>query len=189
LGMPVPDDTDATNQRSALRAIARGDQTAIERLYDQYSPSVMALAMRMLANREQAEELVTDVFMELWNRCERFDPARCRLAAHLLALCRERAIDRVRTRQCAKPALRDQPDTHTPRDPSSLFAQLAPEQRAVLELAYFEAAPPAQIAARLGQPLETITLRLRHGLIQLRDRHRAARNDTGSAGATQGQAS
>jgi RNA polymerase sigma-70 factor (ECF subfamily) len=169
-----------------LAAIIAGDQEAMAQLYARYSAMVLALALRILRDRASAEELLNDVFMELWNRCERFDAQRGSLATYLLTLARSRAIDRRRAqrRQLTVPLpdggmsdpasdalgspLRTMAGDEDRQHLAAGLAQLSAEQRQALELAYYEDLSHSQIAERLGRPLGTVKTHIRQGLIQLR---------------------
>jgi RNA polymerase sigma-70 factor (ECF subfamily) len=178
-----------------LARVAAGDHAAMERLYDRYSPMVMALALRILRERAPAEELLNDVFMELWSRVERFDAARGNLLTYLLTLCRSRAIDRLRAQRRhaavgldeagtaapdadgrGAPSLRLEDEEHRQRVAAAL-AQLGADQRKALELAYFEDLSHSQIAALLGRPLGTVKTHVRQGLIQMRELLRTMMGD------------
>ncbi len=177
---------DGGDDGAMMAAIIAGDQGAMATLYARYSAMVLALALRILRDRALAEELLNDVFMELWNRCERFDAQRGSLATYLLTRARSRAIDRLRAkrRQLTVPL----PDGGM-SDPAggalsspigavagdddrqhlaAGLAQLTAEQRQALELAYYEDLSHSQIAERLGRPLGTVKTHIRQGLIQLR---------------------
>jgi RNA polymerase sigma-70 factor (ECF subfamily) len=174
-----------------LAGITAGDQAAMERLYDRYSPMVLALAVRILRDRAAADELLNDVFMELWNRIDRFDATRGTLATYLLTLARSRAIDRLRARKrqglvalpeggMAEPEpdalgapLRTVVADENKQQLSAALARLPQECRQALELAYFEDLSHSQIAERLARPLGTVKTHIRQGLIQLRDSMRS----------------
>ena len=81
-----------------MRAVSEGDAVSFASLYDRYSPAVLALCIRILRSRAYAEELLSDVFQEVWNRPERYDPARGNVLTYLITLARSRAIDRLRSR-------------------------------------------------------------------------------------------
>lgn len=175
-----------------LVGLAARDQTAMERLYDRYSPMVLALALRVLHDRAPAEELLNDVFMELWNRPERYDPSRGGLLTYLLTLGRSRAIDRLRAQRsragttldeantpetgASSGALRIEDEEHR-QCVAAALGQLPSDQRRAIELAYFDDLSHSQIAARLGRPLGTVKTHVRQGLIRLRELLRTLEND------------
>ena len=179
-----------------LAALVARDQTAMTRLYDRYSPMVLALALRILRDRAPAEELLNDVFMELWSRPERYDPARGGLLTYLLTLGRSRAIDRLRAQRRQAGTTLDEANSPESGEGSgagllkiedeehrqcvaAALGQLPSDQRRAIELAYFDDLSHSQIAARLGRPLGTVKTHVRQGLIRLRDLLRTLGNDHG----------
>lgn len=196
----------AAADRALLAGIAAGDQSAMGGLYDRYSPMVLALALRVLRDRASAEELLNDVFMELWNRIERYDASRGSVATYLLTLCRSRAIDRLRARRRHSLVALPEAGLAEP-EPDSLgtalrtvvadehhqllkaaLERLAPEQRQALELAYFDDLSHSQIAERLARPLGTVKTHIRQGLIQLRESMRNTMDEPQDAHAATGDA-
>jgi RNA polymerase sigma-70 factor, ECF subfamily len=156
-------------------------------LYDRHSPLVHALCLRILKDPGLAEDVMVDVFQELWAKADRFNAGRGSPAAYLLTLARSRALDRLRSR-AARPAgpihdnaeAQDRP--HPAADPiQSAIAQerkaiivhaleqLDAKYREVLECAYFDGLSHTEIAAKLNKPVGTVKTYLRRGLIQLRD--------------------
>ncbi|MEX0885845.1 MAG: sigma-70 family RNA polymerase sigma factor [Phycisphaeraceae bacterium] len=173
----------ATEDARLLAHIADGSEAALAQLYDRYSPMVLALALRIVHDRGEAEDVLVDVFHELWTRSSRYNPARGSVLNYLSLLTRSRALDR-RRRLARGPVSSEAGNTAADRDPGPpeavwlderreqvrrALARLRPEQRAALELVYFEGLTQAQVAQRLDQPLGTIKTRIRTGLIQLRD--------------------
>ena len=193
--MIPPGRNDADAELMLMRGIAAGDQAAMERLYDRYSPLVLALALRILRDQASADELLNDVFMELWNRSDRYDAGRGTLTTYLLTLARSRAIDRLRARR--RQALATLPEAGiAAAEPDSLGAglrsvvadeqrlllsdalsRLPLEQRQALELAYFDDLSHSQIAERLHRPLGTVKTHIRQGLIQLREAMRTTMDE------------
>ena len=173
-------------EAALMARVAAGDHSAMEALYDRYSRLVYAIAMRMLHDAQAAEELLSDIFMELWRKVERFDAARGSLATYLATLTRSRAIDRMRSakRRAAAPLAGDQAAALV--DPAAApssrltgaedrarvataLARLSGDQRSSLELAYFDDLSHSEIATRLGKPLGTVKTHIRQGLIMLRE--------------------
>ncbi len=168
-----------------MDAIAARDAEALSALYDRHAPGVMGVCLRILRDRAEAEEVTGDVFIEIWNRAERFDPTRGHPVAYLLSLARSRAIDRRRA-SVRRERIFLAPDYSEPRSAADPFqdssiaqmrghlehalADLQPGQRAALELAYFDGMTHTEVAARLGEPLGTVKTRIRQGLLSLRDR-------------------
>lgn len=176
-----------TEEEALITAVAAGDDAAMRRLYDLFAPLVTAISVRMLPDRAAADELVEDVFVELWQRASQYDGSRSRLATWIATIARSRGIDRLRARQrrgragSAEDAARDTVAA-AESDPvvgalaseqrvrvSKALRALAPEQREALELAYFAGLTQVQIAERLARPLGTVKSHMRLGLIRLRD--------------------
>lgn len=167
-----------------MEAIAGRDQAALAALYDRHSAAVLGVCLRILRDRGEAEEATGDVFVEVWDRASRYDPARGHPLAYLLNLARSRAIDRLRsqsrrTRLFVEPAPRESASAEDPLEDSitaqmrrhldRALAVLAPGQKRALELAYFDGMSHSEIAAALGEPLGTVKTRIRQGLLRLRE--------------------
>jgi RNA polymerase sigma-70 factor (ECF subfamily) len=166
-----------------LHAIARGDEGALARLYDRYRVILFGLLVRILNNREEAEDILQEVFLQVWRRAADFDEKRGRPFTWLLTLARSRAIDRLRLltarQRLATSAAQDQPEAVSDALSDTIksgqkeivrraLAELPEEQRHTLMLAYFEGLTQSEIAARLKAPLGTIKTRMRTGMIKLR---------------------
>jgi RNA polymerase sigma-70 factor (ECF subfamily) len=168
-----------------LHAIARGDEAALARLYDNYRVILFGLLVRILNSREEAEDILQDVFIQVWRRAKDFDEQRGRPFTWLVTLARSRAIDRLRQlgarQRLTAGVTQDQEQTERVSDALTdtvkaeekatiqrALAQLPAEQRQTLLLAYFEGLTQSEIAARLGAPLGTIKTRMRAGMIKLR---------------------
>jgi RNA polymerase sigma-70 factor (ECF subfamily) len=185
---PQPSDADL------LAGLAAGDPDALTLLYRRYAPLVYSLALRILGNQQQAEEVVQDVFVKLWRQPQSYDAARGRFINWLLGVTHHRAIDELRSRKRYQrhqiteagqagaenaSALADLPD-HAPdlgeqawlnvqrQAVRAALQMLPPEQREALELAYFGGYTQSEIAAALQQPLGTIKTRIRLGIQKLR---------------------
>lgn len=174
--------------RAALARIAEGDGAALAILYDAHSRAIYSLALRVLGEQADAEEVVQDVFAQVWRQAARYDPGRGSVGAWMMTIARSRAIDRLRARR-ARPdrvAVVNDADTRerpaASADPSDALAmeidagrvraalgELPLLQRIAIELAYFEGLTQSEIAERLEQPLGTIKTRVRLGLLKLRD--------------------
>lgn len=168
-----------------LRRIANGDQSAVADLYDATSNVVFSLALRVLGERASAEDVVIEVYSQVWSQAHAYDPQRGTPLSWLLTLTRSRAIDMLRSRQRVQTtepldAASQAPDrTPGPEEHSSVterrrvvsqaLASLHEDQRQVIELAYFADLSHAEIAAKLGQPLGTVKTRIRTGLLRLRE--------------------
>jgi len=185
---PVPrPGEDPERDRVAIRAVARGSGDAVAELYDRYGATVYGLALRVLGQPDLAEEVVQDVFAQVWREAGRYDASRSTVAGWMVMLTRTRAIDRLRARQ-ARPDLTAAVDTSmavplasTERTPESTtivaedtrivrgaLAQLPDQFRSLIELAYYEGLTHSEIAARTGIPLGTVKTRLRNAMGSLR---------------------
>lgn len=171
-----------------LAAIASGSTEALGELYDAHARVVFGLAQRILGKPEDAEEVVQDVFAQVWREARRYEQGRATVAGWLVMLTRTRAIDKLRARK-ARPDL-DQPNDPVPilqaslstlQTPESLAVSedeaarvgaaldgLPPEQRQFIDLAYFEGLSQSEIAARTRTPLGTVKTRMRTALHTLR---------------------
>ena len=168
-----------------VRAMAAGNSSALGILYDRYSSLVYRLALRILENPQEAEDLTQEIFLNLW-RSGSYNPSRGSLGSFLTTLTRSRAIDKLRSRgsnlkfiqRWSQMMISEEISSPTPFESASLsqrshhvrnaLAQLPEKQRQVLELAYYEGLSQSEIAARLSIPLGTIKSWSRQGLLNLR---------------------
>lgn len=168
-----------------MRRTAAGDHAALAELYDASSHLVFGLALRILGDRDTAEEAVVDVYAQAWREAKNYDAARGTACAWLMTLARSRSIDILRSqrRERATDPLESAGDVEasTP-DPEAATSDaerhrfvhgamnsLSSEQREAIELAYFAGLSHSEIAARLGQPLGTVKTRIRLGMMRLRE--------------------
>ena len=164
-----------------LERIAGRDAHALADLYDRYAPVALALAGRILGDRSEGEDVLQVVFTRVWQEAGRYDPAKGSPASWLLSWVRNGAIDRLRRREAlqratvhaAGQAPSGHSDAHesSPEDHEKLaraVGTLPPDQRQVIELAYFEGLSQTQIAQKLGEPLGTVKTRMRLGMTKLR---------------------
>jgi RNA polymerase sigma-70 factor (ECF subfamily) len=172
------------NDVALLNAIAARDEVALAQLYDRYRAILFGLLMRILNNREEAEDVLQEVFLQVWRKAADFDESRGRPFTWLVTLARSRGIDRLRTL-----AARDRVAEAGAREPSeeisdaatdafrseqrglvnNALAKLPDEQKRPLMLAYFEGLTQSEIATSLGAPLGTVKTRMRTGMIRLRE--------------------
>ena len=167
-----------------LKAVANKDQAALAQIYDRYRAILFGLMMRILKNREEAEDVLQEVFIQVWRRAADFDETRGRPFTWLVTLARSRAIDRLRSlasrERVAIAGSRDESEqvSDAASDAflaeqrglvNSALAQLPDEQKSPLMLAYFDGLTQSEIAMQLGAPLGTVKTRMRTGLIKLRE--------------------
>lgn len=178
-----------------LRRVAAGDREALSELYDQTSPLVYGLALRILHNSADAEEVTLDVFTQVWRSARNYDGRRGSVTAWLATLTRSRAIDclRARAHRDRQPEL-DEAERSRPQPPShatgwlaeqrllveGALAELPPEQRRLIELAYFAGFSHAELACRTGLPLGTVKTRIRLAMMKLRELLAPALDDPGA---------
>ncbi len=167
-----------------IARVAQSDERAFLVLYDRYSGRVHALTLRILHDSMQAEEATQDTFLKLWSRARQFLAERGTLLLWLLTIARRTALDRLRL-ESRRPVVNESdhpddvfqsiPDQHTLPEESrwrSLhFAvqSLSPDQRKVIELAYYQGLSQSEIAETLGWPLGTVKTRLRAAMEKLRE--------------------
>ena len=183
--------------RGLVLRIEQRDSDALAELYDRYSARLLGLAVRILGDPSEAEEVLQDVFLHVWRAASSYDPTRGPVLAWLLVATRSRAIDRVRARRpAARAGLRPLEEVAEPRSSEDIesgsasreweslcraaIAELPPDQHRALELAYFEGLTHQEIAERTASPLGTVKTRVRLGLMKLRERvqpYRKSRSD------------
>jgi RNA polymerase sigma-70 factor, ECF subfamily len=167
-----------------LQRIASGDGEAFRRFYDRYASLAFTFAIRLLGSRSDAEDLLQEVFLQVWRQAQSYSPERGSPEAWLITITRSRAIDKLRStrRRDMRPLSPDEParlegGTHVAPPTQASEAKLTVEgvltklpeaQRVVLELAYFDGLTQSEIAARLSEPLGTVKTRIRAGLERLR---------------------
>lgn len=178
---PIPDET-------LVSRMAARDEAALSALYDRYKSVVFALAFRVLRDRAEAEEALTDVFMQAWRGAAGYDAERGSVGGWLTTLARSRAIDRVRSRGRREAAAAEaaQETAATLANPipdgveeaidismkrrriAEALGGLSQAQRGAIELAYYGGLSHSEIAQKLGEPLGTVKTRIRQGMIALR---------------------
>ena len=176
----------SSDESLLLVQIARKDQTALAKLYDRYGRPSYALAYKILGSVEEAEEVVLDVFSQIWQKAATYDPSRSRADTWLFMLTRSRSLDRLRVLQrtvraaqaCMEEAKISTSDIAEPMEDAMIeerseqvkaaLETLPPEQRITIELAYYQGLTCAAIAAKTGIPTGTIKTRIRLGISKLR---------------------
>ena len=172
---------------SYVRRCAEGDQQAISALYDESSRYVYGLALRILHDTADAEEITIDVFSQVWRSAGTFAAQRGSVLSWIVMLVRSRSIDRLRSSSARIRRKEENLDTQfslqdeaaNPEESTALseerkriqkaLDQLPAEQRQLLELAYFNGLSHSELASRLGQPLGTVKTRIRMGMTTLRE--------------------
>jgi RNA polymerase sigma-70 factor, ECF subfamily len=178
---------DVRGDQEAVKRLAGRDADALAEIYDRHSRAVYSLALRIVGEQAEAEDVVQEVFSQAWGQASKYTPDRGPVVAWLLTMTRSRAIDRVRAR-------RARPDGETAdalqlsglTDPAQLqdltlltreqvgflrgaLERLPALQRIAIEMAYFEGLTQSEIAARLDEPLGTVKTRVRLALLKLRE--------------------
>jgi RNA polymerase sigma-70 factor, ECF subfamily len=161
--------------------IARRDESALGELYDRYAGMLTSVLNRILRDEHAAEEILQDVLFQLWRAPERFDATRGSLPGWLAVIARNRAISLLRKKNPAAGEELNEGAVALPFNLETAVSQqqmlarvrgalesLPPEQRAAIELAYFEGMTHSEIAARTGDPLGTVKTRLRSAVETLR---------------------
>lgn len=167
-----------------LRRVQSGDSGALAELYDRYTPLLYPVVRRILKSTAESEDALQDAWVQVWKRSHSYDPKRGTVAAWLLTVARTRALDRYRS-AASRGRAESQVDptaSPPPADPSNVAAQsalgervraaltqLQPQQRQVLEIAYFEGLSQSAIASRLSAPLGTVKSWTRQGLMRLKE--------------------
>ena len=162
-----------------LTRIGERDENAMEAIFRRYSGPVYSVALRVLRDSGQAEDILQEVFLQLWRRPAAFIENRGSLGAWLVVIARNRAIDLLRRRKpsdsvddvvLASPVnVADEAERNTMMQRvRGVIANLPEQQRTTLELAYFEGLSHTEIASRTGEPLGTVKTRIRQALITLR---------------------
>lgn len=166
-----------------IRRMAAKDSAALEKFYDRYNRLAFALVLRIVRIREDAEDVLTDVFWQVWQQAGRYEASRGKPVGWLLTIARTRAIDCLRSserhpvgtddvEEFRKPAQEAQDDPFvlagTQRAVAKCLDALSEQQRTPLKMAYFDGMSQTEIAAALGQPLGTMKDRIRTGMMHLR---------------------
>ena len=164
-----------------IERIVQRDQTALAALYDRYGGMLSSVLNRILRDTQAAEEILQDIFFQLWRNPSRFDAARGSLPGWLMVIARNRAISRLRHHnpaaggELAEAAAVSTVNIETAAAQQQLIGRvkgalenLPAEQRAAIELAYFEGMSHSEIAQRTGDPLGTVKTRLRSAVESLK---------------------
>ncbi len=175
--------TESTRDIDCLQRIGAGETPALGELYDRYIALMFPVAVKILGNKEEAEDVMQDVWMQVWRSAASYDPKRGAVPAWLLTITRTRALDRyrsrsarerreetVRTEATATAAPSNGVEKASSRDAvRRAFEKLEPHHRQVLELAYWKGLSQSEIAETLSAPLGTVKSWTRQALRGLRD--------------------
>lgn len=180
---------EASVARGPLERVAAGEEAAVAECLDRFGALVWSLARRMVPNREEAEDAVQEIFVDVWKSAARFDPARGSETSFVATIARRRLIDRAR-RAGRRPEISELPEAVPDQaqpaeqaievcDEAELAKReletLRPEQQQVLRLAIWDGLSHSQIADRLALPLGTVKTHVRRGLLRIRERIEAGR--------------
>jgi RNA polymerase sigma-70 factor (ECF subfamily) len=174
-----PQRQDIPADLAIVSGLKTGDQGAMAQLYDRYSSVVYAVALRVLGDTGAAEDVLQEVFLQLWRNPSAFDAARGSLASWLAVITRNRAIDSLRKRRpetdiedvvlsVATDLAAEADRARAAETVRGVMGSMAPAQRSALEMAYWEGMSHSEIANKTGEPLGTVKTRIRAGLIALR---------------------
>ena len=169
-----------------LSRVAKGEEAAFAQLYDRFSPGLYSLALRMMREPSEAEDVLQDAFNHIWRKATTYDAARSSAFTWAVMILRNKAIDRLRVRQRLKRTTEkavelnyfaevDDTSAAAPMQRElyqrvrAALAQIPEDQKQAISLAFFTELTHEEIAARLSQPLGTIKARIRRGLLQLRN--------------------
>jgi len=184
----APETDDRAIELDLLARVAKRERAAFEQLYARYSNILYAAAMKFLKQDADAQDVVQDVFIQIWDKAKLYDPTKGKPLTWALTMTRNRSIDRIRAIQ-RRTRLRDDFESETVADESAgvrealsevdaseksqilrdAVGRLSPEQRKVIELAFFGGLTQSEVADRLGEPLGTIKARARRGLMKLKE--------------------
>ena len=162
-----------------VSAIRSGDEQAMAQLYDRYSPIIYSVALRVLGDTGAAEDILQEIFLQLWRNPQRFDASRGSLPGWLAVIARNRAIDSLRKRRLetdiTEVVVSVEPDLAGKAEWSRVadkirgaLGGMPSPQRSALEMAFFEGLTHTEIAEKTGEPLGTVKTRIRAGLMTLR---------------------
>ena len=171
-----------------LRRIADGDRSAFSDFYDQYSSLLFSIALKILNDGKEAEDVLQEVFMQIWNKAGAYNPLLGKPASWAVTLTRNKAIDRIRAAQRRSKLIEQatveadvRPDTSPSANEKlhgkenaemirSVVAALPADQRRAIELAFFSGLTQDEISQQLQEPLGTIKARIRRGMLKLREK-------------------
>jgi len=180
------DSSEVSPDAMLVHQLLQRDVDAFEQLYDRHSRIVYALVLRIVQQASTAEEVVQDVFLQLWRNASRYDTRRGPFVPWLMAVARNRALDHLRLKSERQRRREDQTEELPPvidfpqfekaldekrraERVRAVMGALNPQQKKVIELAYFEGLSHTEIAERLKEPLGTVKSWIRNGLLRLKE--------------------
>ena len=167
-----------------IAGVIRRERRAFDLFYDRYAQIIFNLCVRILKDEAESQDVLQEIFLQIWREAERFDASRASVKTWLFTIARSRSLDRYRSRKTAKSRIEEQEEDQlqriadkgdlqntsvTQQYVTSALNRLTTEQRVVLELSYYEGLTQEEIAERLQEPLGTIKSRIRASLIKLRN--------------------
>lgn len=177
-----------------LQRVGKGDRESFSELYDRFSNVLFSVALRIVNDREYAQDVLQEVFLQIWEKAPLYDETRGKPLTWAITLTRNRSIDRLRSMQRRhrlsdevekESQTDDQFDDRNSHDHLDLaetgalvrkaMSELPKEQREAIELAFFSGFTQSEIAVRMGEPLGTVKARIRRGMLKLRDALEARR--------------
>lgn len=182
---PQPGSLGSFADAALLRLVTERRPEALAELYNRHAPTLLALGKRILGGVADAEEILQEVFVHVWHHADRYDASRSSVSTWLVLITRSRAIDRLRSRKVVERTheaahLTAPPEDTSPEGPESVFiherrervrremATLPPEQREVLEMAFYDGLTQTEIAAKADLPLGTVKTRTLLAMKKLR---------------------
>ena len=186
-GIMLDNPSNEMQQAQLLRRIAAQDSAALAEFYDQTASAFFSFALRMLNDAHDAEEVIQDVFMQIWNKAPSFDPAIGIAFSWSMSIVRNRCIDRLRSRQRRSRVMVEVQEGAEVEPPPEVWAAEIPlatdeleavrtaldtlpeDQKRAIEMAFFGGLSHHEIADALNEPLGTVKARIRRGMLQLRD--------------------
>jgi RNA polymerase sigma-70 factor, ECF subfamily len=166
-----------------ILGVIKRERRAFDLFYERYAQIIFNLCVRILRDEAEAQDVLQEIFLQIWREADRFDASRASVKTWLFTIARSRSLDRYRSRKTVKSRLEDNAEDQIQQIPgkedlqgksvmqqyvSSALNRLSPEQRLVLELSYYEGLTQEEISARLNEPLGTIKSRIRAALMKLR---------------------
>ena len=166
-----------------ISGVVKKDRKSFDLFYDRYAQIIFNLCVRIFKDEAEAQDVLQEIFLQIWREAERFDPSRASVKTWLFTIARSRSLDRYRSRKTVKSRLDENAEEQLQQIPGkedlqgssvmqqyvlNALNQLTPDQRVVLELSYYEGLTQEEIAEKLKEPLGTIKSRVRSALLKLR---------------------